>query len=338
MSRWPMPSGCCSAARTAEVPTMSAVPQPLGPQAHGASPRRVGWRLPRAWVPYVLLSPFLLLFAVFGVFPLVFSLWLAFQSWEPTSGLASMRFVGLENFVFALQDEWFWKSLGNTGWLALVSGVPQHLVAIPLACFIHAALRRSRNAMVGAYFVPYITSTVAIAILFSSLFSTDYGLINAALGVLLPGDPVDWLNDPQRIKPAIALIVFWRYVGFNLVLYLAALQTIPKDLYEAAKMDGASQLQQFFYITLPSLKPMIFFGVTLSVIGGLQLFEEPFILTGGRGGSDQAGMTTAIYLYRMAFDFNDFGAASAMSWLLFVLVVALTWLTHRAFNPRRKAD
>ena len=102
-------------------------------------------------------------------------------------------------------------------------------------------------------------------------------------------------------------------------------------------MDGAGRLQQFFHITLPSLKPMIFFGVTLSVIGGLQLFEEPFILTGGRGGSDQSGMTTAIYLYRMAFDFNDFGAASAMAWLLFVVVVVLTWLTNRAFRPKAGA-
>jgi multiple sugar transport system permease protein len=118
------------------------------------------------------------------------------------------------------------------------------------------------------------------------------------------------------------------------VLYLAALQTIPKDIYEAATMDGAGRLQQFLFITLPSLKPMIFFGVTLSVIGGLQLFEEPFILTGGRGGSDQSGMTTAIYLYRMAFDFNDFGAASAMSWLLFIVVAVLTYVTNLAFRPR----
>lgn len=309
----------------------------LTPLARPGGAWRAPWRLSPRHAPYLLLSPFVILFAVFGVFPLLFSLWLAFQAWEPSGGLAAMRFVGLENFAFALQDEWFWKSLGNTGWLALASGLPQHLVAIPLACFIHAALRRSRNAVVGAYFVPYITSTVAIAILFSSLFSTDYGMINAALGWLWPGEPVDWLNDPDRIKPAIAIIVFWRYVGFNLVLYLAALQTIPKDLYEAARMDGAGWLQQFRYITLPSLKPMIFFGVTLSVIGGLQLFEEPFILTGGRGGSDQAGMTTAIYLYRMAFDFNDFGAASAMSWLLFVLVVALTWATHRAFHAPRRA-
>ncbi len=292
-------------------------------------------RLSPTWTPYVLLSPFVLLFAVFGLFPLLFSLYLAFQTWEPTSGLAAMQFVGLDNFVFSLQDEWFWKSLKNTAWLAVASGVPQHLVAIPLAVFIHNSFDRLRNGVVGAYFLPYITSTVAIAIMFSSLFSTDFGLVNTGLKALFGVEAIDWLGQPENIKPAIAMIVFWRYVGFNLVLYLAALQTIPKDLYEAATMDGAGRLQQFFHITLPSLKPMIYFGVTLSVIGGLQLFEEPFILTGGRGGSDQSGMTTAIYLYRMAFDFNDFGAASAMSWLLFFVVVALTWATNRAFKPRK---
>jgi multiple sugar transport system permease protein len=292
-------------------------------------------RLSPRWAPYVFVSPFLILFAVFGVFPLLFSLVLAFQTWEPTAGLGAMEFVGFGNFAFALQDDWFWKSLRNTGWLALASGVPQHLVAIPLAVFIHTSFSRGRDAVVGAYFLPYITSTVAIAIMFSSLFSTDYGLINQAILAVFGGEPIDWLGQPENIKPAVAMIVFWRYVGFNVVLYLAALQTIPKDLYEAATMDGAGRLQQFFHITLPSLKPMIFFGVTLSVIGGLQLFEEPFILTGGRGGSDQSGMTTAIYLYRMAFDFNDFGAASAMSWLLFVVVAVLTWLTNRAFAPRK---
>jgi multiple sugar transport system permease protein len=303
-------------------------------------------RISPEMAPYVFLSPFVLLFLVFGVFPLLFSLYLAFQTWEPTSGLEAMKFVGVDNFIFALQDGWFWKSLKNTAWLAIVSGVPQHLVAIPLAYFIHSSFKGLRNAVVGAYFMPYITSTVAIAILFSSLFSTDYGLINVALqsmshvlvlGWFMPQNPVDWLNDPDHIKPAISMIVFWRYVGFNVVLYLAALQTIPKDIYEAATMDGAGRLQQFWFITLPNLKPMIFFGVTLSVIGGLQLFEEPFILTGGRGGSDQAGMTTAIYLYRMAFDFNDFGAASAMSWLLFIVVALLTWMTNRLFRQRSAA-
>ena len=291
-------------------------------------------RLSPRWAPYAFISPFLVLFAVFGVFPLLSSLHLAFQSWEPTSGLDSMSFVGLENFAFALQDEWFWKSLKNTLWLAVVSGAPQHLVAIPLAVFIHQSFKRLRDGVVGAYFLPYITSTVAIAIMFSSLFSKDFGLINAALHAVFGAEHVDWLGRAENIKPAIAFVVFWRYLGFNVVLYLAALQTIPKDLYEAATMDGAGRWQQFWCITLPNLKPMIFFGVTLSVIGGLQLFEEPFILTGGRGGVDQSGMTSAVYLYRMAFDFNDFGGASAMSWLLFAVVAVLTWLTNRAFRPR----
>jgi multiple sugar transport system permease protein len=295
------------------------------------------------WAPYVFLSPFIVLFVVFTLFPLLFSLFLAFQSWEPTSGLSAMKYIGLDNFAFALDDEWFWKSLKNTGWLALAAGVPQHLIAIPLAVFIHASFKRMRNAVIGAYFLPYITSTVAIAIMFSSLFSTDFGVINLVLGALsklpllaglFPGAAIDWLGQPENLQPAIATIVFWRYLGFNVVLYLAALQTIPGDLYEAATMDGAGRIRQFFSITLPSLRPMIYFGVTLSVIGGLQLFEEPFILTGGKGGTDQAGMTTAIYLYRMAFDFNDFGAASAMSWLLFLIVAVLTWLTNRAFKPR----
>jgi len=309
---------------------------------------RVGFlpRLSPAAAPYVLLSPFVLLFVVFGLFPLAFSFYLAFQSWEPTAGVSAMKFVGLDNFAFALTDEWFWKSLKNTAWLAVASGVPQHVVAIPLAYFIHTSFKRSRNSVIGAYFLPYITSTVAIAMMFSTLFSTDYGLINLSLqalhGVpglawLTPAEPTDWLGRAENIKPAIALVVFWRYVGFNTVLYLAALQTIPGDIYEAATMDGAGRWQQFWYITLPSLQPMIYFGVTLSMIGGLQLFEEPFILTGGRGGTDQTGMTTAMYMYRTAFEFNDFGGASALSWLLFVFVAVLTWLTNRAFKPRGPA-
>lgn len=307
------------------------------------SAKRMLPRIPPHWAPYVFVSPFFILFFIFGLFPLLFSLYLAFQSWEPTSGLAAMEFVGLANFQFVLNDEWFGKSLLNTAWLALASGLPQHLVAIPLAYFIHTSFSRLRNAVVGAYFLPYITSTVAIAMMFGTLFSTEFGLINLVLGALaklpfigglFPQTPIDWMNDPKMIKPAVAFIVFWRYLGFNVVLYLAALQTIPKDLYEAATMDRANRWQQFWYITVPSLRPMMYFGIMLSVIGGLQLFEEPFILTGGRGGTDQAGMTTAMYLYRMAFDFNDFGGASAMAWVLFLIICVLTYATNRALRPR----
>jgi len=301
-------------------------------------------RVPKRYAPIIFLTPFVALFLIFGMFPMLFSLFLAFQSWEPTAGLSAMQYVGLSNFTFALSDEWFWKSFKNTVWMTLVSGIPQHVIAIPLACFIHHSFGRLRNLVVGVYFVPYITSTVAIAMMFGTLFSSDYGMINQGLhklasmpliGSYFPQQNIDWISNPEHLQPAIAMIIFWRYLGFNIVLYLAALQTIPAELYEAATMDGATRMQKFWHITLPSLRPMIYFGVTLTLIGGLQLFEEPFILTNGNGGSDQAGMTSAIYLYRMAFDFNDFGAASAMSWILFVIIAALTYGTNWVFRERR---
>jgi multiple sugar transport system permease protein len=301
------------------------------------SARRVADRM----APYLLISPFLLIFSVFGLFPILFSLYLVFHDWDPVRGLASMEPVGLDNLSFALEDPLVWTSLGNTLWLAVASGLPQHLVAIPLAYYINERLGRWRNAAMGVYFLPYITSTVAIAIMFSTLFSTDYGAVNVLLQGLaqidglarwLPSANIDWLGHPDTIKPVVALVVFWRYVGFNVVLYVAAMQSIPRDLYEAAAMDGARGWRVFWFVTLPQLRPMMYFGVTLTLIGGLQLFEEPFILTGGKGGTEYAGLTSAMYMYRTAFDFNDFGLASAMSWLLFAVIVVLTLLTNRAFR------
>ena len=296
--------------------------------------------------PYLFVLPFVVLFLIFGLFPIAFSLYLVFHSWDPVQGLQSMQYVGIENLSFALEDRLVWVSLGNTLWLAVASGVPQHLVAIPLAYLINEHLGRWRNAAMGVYFLPYITSTVAIAIMFVTLFSTEYGAVNAMLHSLaqwdvltqwLPSHNVDWLGEPQTIKPVVAMVVFWRYVGFNTILYVAAMQSIPRDLYEAARLDGAGSLRTFWYITLPQLKPMMYFGVTLTVIGGLQLFEEPFILTGGKGGIEYAGMTTAMYMYRTAFEFNDFGMASAISWLLFAVILVLTLLTNRAFRDKARA-
>jgi multiple sugar transport system permease protein len=295
------------------------------------------------WAPYVFVLPFILLFLIFGLFPIGFSFYLVFHAWDPVQGLDSMQFVGMENLSFAIEDPLVWTSLGNTLWLAVASGLPQHLVAIPLAYLINERLGPWRNTAMGVYFLPYITSTVAIAIMFSTLFSTDYGAINVMLQSLakwdvlaqvLPESNIDWLGQPETIKPVVALVVFWRYVGFNTILYVAAMQSIPRDLYEAARMDGANGMRIFWHITLPQLKPMMYFGVTLTTIGGLQLFEEPFILTGGKGGIEYAGMTTAMYMYRTAFEFNDFGLASAISWLLFAVILVLTLVTNRAFKVK----
>ncbi len=293
--------------------------------------------------PWLFLAPFLVLFAIFGVYPIAFSLYMSLHDWDPVRGLGSARFVGLANYLFVLGDEWFHQSLANTAWLAIASGVPQHLVAIPLACFIDSRARRMRDLLAALYFLPYITSTVAIAIMFTALLSRDFGMVNLLLeglsrlpliGALMPAAPVDWLNDPDRIRPAVSMVVFWRFVGFNTLLYLAALQGIPRELYEAARLDGANGWQRFRHVTLPMLRPVAFFAVTLSIIGGMQLFEEPFVLSGGRGGPDHAVMTTALYLYRSAFEFSDFGAASAMSWILVLLMAILSALVTRWLGNR----
>lgn len=325
----------------------ASLPEQAAAPALAAAPRTRRRLQAWQWVPYVFISPFFILFFCFGVFPLLFSIWLSFHSWDPSTGLAGMQWVGLENYEFVLTDDWFHKSLYNTVWLAVVSGVPQHLVAIPLAYFAHTYLARMRNGVVGVYFLPFITSTVAVALVFNSLFSRDFGIVNISLTTLgnldlfgirplawlFPTAPIDW-GQPQYTKWMISFLVFWRYVGWNTVLYLSALQTIPKDLYEAATIDGASRWAQFWYITVPLLKPMMFFAITLTLIGNLQLFEEPFIITGGTGGIDQAGKTAAMHMYNTAFVDSDFGTASAVAWILFVLIAAMTWLNNKLFAQK----
>ncbi|WP_406609728.1 carbohydrate ABC transporter permease [Agarivorans sp. JK6] len=300
------------------------------------------------WAPYVFISPFFVIFAVFGLFPLLFSLFLSFHYWEPAAGLGAMEWVGIENFTFTLTDDWFQTSVYNTIWIALAAGIPQHVVAIPLAYFLHTSFKRSRNTVVGMYFLPFITSSVAISLVFTTLFSRDFGMINMLftsagnwtvgdiqpLAWLFPTANIDW-NRPEYTKTMIAFVVFWRYVGWNTVLYLSAMQTIPKDLYEAATVDGAKRWQQFWYITVPMLKPMMFFAVTLTIIGNLQLFEEPFIITGGTGGIEQAGKTAAMHMYITAFVEGDFGTASAISWILFALIAFLTWGNNKLLGEKK---
>jgi multiple sugar transport system permease protein len=321
--------------------------------------------LPKRWAPYLFISPFFMLFAVFGLFPLLFSAYVSFFRWDGIGGMASMKWESLGNYAFALQLDgidasklltkafWqdlysrdFWRALWNTLWIGVVSGVPQHLVAIPLAFFIQTRLQRVRNLVLALYFLPFITSMVAIVLVFQALFSTKFGMINtlltglgtwqiggvSLLGWLFPQEAIDW-SRPEKTPLIVAFVVWWRYVGWNTVLYLAALQTIPADLYEAARVDGANKWRQFRYITLPLLRPMMFFAVTLTLIGSLQLFEEPYVLTGGSGGIGQTAETSAMYMLKTAMTDGDFGTASAVAWLLFLVVAAFTWVNNRVFKP-----
>ncbi|MEW6047001.1 MAG: sugar ABC transporter permease [Bacillota bacterium] len=301
--------------------------------------------LQRRVAPYLFISPFYILFAVFGLFPLFFSLYLSFQSWNAVGGLGAIEWVGLENYVYLATDPWFWKSVWNTVVLLVISGLPQHLVAIPLAFALNAGLIRLKNLFTAAYFMPYITSTVAVAMIFSTIYGTQYGVLNAVIGYLArtrlfgwPFDvlqvelPINWLGSAHYIKPAIAVLVVWRWFGWNTVLYLTGLQTIPKELYEAAMVDGAGTGQQFRWITLPLLRPIMLFAVTLTIIGNMQLFDEPFIMTGTGGGTSQAGLTTALYLYRTGFEWMYMGSAAAISWALFIVIGLFTWMNFRIFG------
>jgi multiple sugar transport system permease protein len=337
----------------------SSIPLPQSPPTAARSRR---W-LSRRWAPYVFISPFFILFAVFGLYPLLFSAWVSFFQWD---GIGEMRFEGLGNFVWVLDlgdlpwgqfftvDFWtelysrdFWRALYNTLWIGLVAGVPQHLMAIPLAYFIHTKLKRLSNPVLALYFLPFITNTVAIALVFQALFSAQFGVVNnilvslgtwqvggvAPLGWLFPSVGIDWAS-PEMTRWIVAFLVWWRYVGWNTVLYLAALQTIPQDLYEAARIDGASSWQRFRYITVPMLKPMMFFAITLTLIGNLQLFEEPYILTGSTGGVGRVAETSAMYMLKVGMSDGDFGSASAVAWLLFMFIAAMTYLNNRIFKPK----
>ena len=315
-----------------------------------------GRRTPSKWrafkkgvAPWLFISPFLLLFLTFTLFPLLFSIFLSFHEWNPVAGLGNMEYVGLYNYSLALDDPWLWKALYNTVWLAIVTGVPQHVIAIPVAYLLVSAIRSSlRHLYTATMFIPFITSTVAIALIFYSIYSSNTGILNqwllALSGVPVIGAlfswvpeamPIRWLGDSSLIKPAVAFVVIWKYTGFNIVIYSAGFLTVPKDLYDAAKVDGCTAWQQFWHVALPMIRPFVFFALTLTIIGNLQLFEEPFILTAGNsGGVAQSGLTASYYLYLVGWEWLEMGAAAAISWILFMFIAVATGV-HFYFNGRK---
>jgi cellobiose transport system permease protein len=273
---------------------------------------------------YLAIAPFYVLFAIFGVFPIVFSLYLSFTNWD---GIGSMRFVGTAQYQFLLSDPQFWKSIVNTFQIWFLSTIPMLIFALVIAFFLNQQIR-FKSAYRIAYFVPNVTSIVAIAIIFGSIFSNQFGLINAALQGL-GANTVQWLTNPWGIKVAVAAIVIWRWTGYNAMIYLAGLQAIPTDLYDAARVDGASWVQVFFRITVPMLRPIILFTVITSTIGGLQLFTEPQILLGTGGGPGNEGQTMVLYLYQQAFTLNQFGYGAAIGWGMFVILILFSIINWR---------
>ena len=267
---------------------------------------------------YLYVAPFFIIFGVIGLYPAIFSVYLAFQKWN---GLSPMSFVGLDNFRIVLEDPLFWKSVYNTIIMGLMGTAPQIVVGIVLAFLLNLTFLRFKNFFRITIFMPYITSMVAVALIFSVLFSNhESSLANYMLGVF-GFDPVNWSTSEWGTKIAISIMVFWRWVGYNTIIYLAGIQSISNDLYEAATIDGANKFQQLLYITMPLLKPFIILTVFFSTVGALQLFSEPTIFLGAGAFTRDEALTVVMYLYRDAFKLQSFGTASATAIILLVIIL-----------------
>jgi len=277
-------------------------------------------------------APAMALFSVFMAYPILSSLYLVTRRWR---GLRD-SFIGLGNFVRMLHDGLFWHALGEN-FLLMIFQVPIMIaLAMVFAVILHHGIRRFRGAFRLILFLPAITSLVAYSILFRILLQTN-GLANNImqnLGILQ--QPIAWLNDPFWASVTIVVALTWRWTGYNMIFFLVGLQNIDPEIYEAAEVDGASKVFQFFKITLPLLTPVILFSMVTSVSGTLQLFDEPNVLT-NQGGPANATMTAALYIYRQAFVINsDWGYATSLSYVIVLLAAVLAAIQIRVLGGRNK--
>lgn len=281
---------------------------------------------------YLLICPFFLLYAVFGIYPLLYSFSLSFFKW---SGTGEKVFVGLLNYRFLFKDAKFLQAVLNTLIIWCLNTIPMVLLALVFAFLLNMATLKFKSVFRVIYYLPNVTSTVAVSIVFATLFANTYGLINFGL-TSLGIDNIQFMNNPFWVRFVVALIVTWRWTGYNAIIALAGLQKIDQTLYEAARLDGASNLQIFRRVTIPQLNPTIIFIIVTSTIGGWQVMEESMMLVGKAGGIGNAGMTVVLYLYNKAFLERAFGYGSAVSWALFVIIglfSILNWkLTKREID------
>ncbi len=285
----------------------------IGPELHTA---RSGWAF---------LAPALLLIAVFFFLPVLAALLLSFTDFDiyALGDLDRLRFVGFSNYLHLLQSPLFWTALGNTGYFVVVGGPLSVAVSLGAALLVNSRLTRFPGLFRTAFFLPVVTTLVAVAVVWRYLYHPRYGLLNYALS-LLGIDPIDWLGDPDWAMPAIVLLAVWKNFGFNMIIFIAGLQTIPTQLYEAARIDGAGAWREFRYITLPLLGPTFLFVALMTMIGYFQVFAEPYVMT--QGGPANRTLTVVLLMYEEGFRWWNMGYASAMAFVLFALILAGTAL------------
>ena len=273
-------------------------------------------------------APALLVIGVFFLGPVAAALVLSLTDFDiyALADLGNLRFIGFENYTRMLTTPLFWQALGNTLYFVVV-GVPLSIaVSLGSALLLQSRLARFKPFFRTALFAPVVTTLVAVAVVWRYLFHTRYGMVNHALGQI-GVDPIDWLGDPRWAMPTIILLAVWKNFGYNMVIFFAALQAIPEDLYEAARIDGAPWFRQLLHVTLPMLGPTLLMVGILTTAGYFQLFAEPYVMT--QGGPLRSTVSVLYFMYEEGFKWWNFGAASAVALLLFGLIFAVTWLMMR---------
>jgi multiple sugar transport system permease protein len=277
------------------------------------------------WAAWAFVAPALMVIAVFFFLPVLAGFALSFTDFDiyALADIGNLRFVGLANYVELLQTPLFWKALGNTLYFVGV-GVPLSIAAsLGAALLLNSKVARFKPFFRVALFAPVVTTLVAVAIVWRYLLHTRSGLLNYGLEGLGLG-PIDWLGDPHWAMPAIILFAVWKNFGYNMIIFLAGLQSIPEEHYEAARIDGASSWQQLRYVTLPALAPVVLLVSVLTMAGYFQLFAEPYVMT--QGGPLQSTVSVLYFMYEEGFKWWNLGFASAIAFVLFVLMFAVTML------------
>ncbi|MET0930172.1 MAG: sugar ABC transporter permease [Aeromicrobium sp.] len=290
------------------------------------------------FAPYAFVSPFFVVFAIFGLFPLIYTFWVSLHDWSLLAG--DQGFVGLDNYRELMQDPDFWRALTNTVGIFVLATIPQLILATVLAQVLNSRLRARTFWRMGVL-LPNVTSVAAVGIIFGLIFARDYGIVNWVLGGI-GIDPINWQGHRWSSWFAISVMVDWRWTGYNALILLASLQAVPKELYEAARIDGASAWRQFWSITVPMLRPTIIFVSIVATIGGIQLFTEPLLFGSGinaiAGGSAGQFQTVAMYLVQQAFTGQRFGYASTIAWVLFLLIAIFAIINVALLRRIRSVD
>jgi multiple sugar transport system permease protein len=269
---------------------------------------------------YTFVAPALLAIFLFFFVPVLAGLLLSFTDFDIYSigDIGNARFIGLRNYEVLFQNTRFWKALGNTFYFVIVGGTLSIAASLFAAVLVSSRLTRFRSFFRTVYFAPVITTLVAVAVVWRYLYHPRFGLLNYFLG-LAGINPIDWLGDPFWAMPAIIFLAVWKNFGYNMIIFMAALQNIPEQLYEAARIDGAGAWNQFWHITVPMLRPSsLFVGIT-TMIGYFQLFAEPYVMT--RGGPLDATLSIVLLMYQEGFRWWNLGYAAAIAFVLFVIIL-----------------